>query len=526
MFIFIFCKCFRLIRIITVENIKIKMEWNQSGIGPAIQAAKRSKLLFVVVIHGEDDDEDSKHFLTLLDDQSVTSLLNPDTCVALKIKNESESCKQFSALYPVVLVPSIYFIDSSNGVDVEVTGGGQITMERLLGSINKALGVVKVIPPASVANSDDILSPRASRVEQARQVIREATVGVAEPDVQEATNEKSDVNSVDKQSVPNEEAGSSSLSLEERVARAKELLAARREQKDVETESQSKNAEVERRQLGRHLQDFKRNQEEIEAKKAAEERKKDREETKLARERVKAQIEQDRLEKQAKFDVQKQQELDERREREKKALEEQVLQAERLAAARSTMARVQFRLPDGGARTHAFSADSPLSEVYGFVSAEMSESITFRGGFSLSTTFPTMLLDEKPMDMPLRELGLAPSKTVLVLPKSGSLVKSSGYGDGIMDYIWLLLTPLTVLWGILTSFVTPTSTPNTTSSNAYTLPTSNTGGSEGPSAGTQQQTRPKNSSFRNEGNIRRLHNVSGGEEDENNTWNGNSTQQQ
>lgn len=494
------------------------MEWNNSGIGPAIQKAKSLKALFVVVIHGEEDDENSKTFLDLMDDPSVTSLLSQDTCVALKLKHESEGCKQFNALYPVILVPSIYFIDSSNGVDVEVTGGMQMTKDRLLESIKKALAVAKINPPEPTMHSDNVLSPRGVRVEQAREVLRQ-TWDSNNEEKSEVTKSNSDSNGEQKQSSESNEAPSS-LSLEERVARAKELLAARREKEDEESENKAKNTEKERRQLGKQMQELKRTQEDSEAKKAAEERRKDREETKLARERVKAQIEQDRLEKQAKFDIQKQQELEEKRQREKSALAEQSAQAEKLAAARSTLARVQFRLPEGGARTNAFSADAPLSDIYKYVTEELSDSVTFRSGFSLFVTFPRSLLDEKPMDMSLRELGLAPSGTVLVLPKSGSLVKSSGMGGGIMDFFWLLLTPLTVLWGLLTSFVTPT--PATIRPNS----TPRAEGTEGRQIRNQGNTKSNNTSVRSDGNIARLRNLSDEDDDENNTWNGNSTQQQ
>ena len=46
------------------------------------------------------------------------------------------------------------------------------------------------------------------------------------------------------------------------MARAKELLAARREKEQVELEDKEKNAEKERREMGKHLQEFKKTQEE------------------------------------------------------------------------------------------------------------------------------------------------------------------------------------------------------------------------------------------------------------------------
>ena len=487
------------------------MEWNNSGIGIAIQTAKSLKALFVVVIHGEEDDENSKQFLDLMNDTEITSLLTKDNCVALKLKYETESCKQFSALYPVVLVPSIYFIDSSNGVDVEVTGGHKMTKERLIESIKKALAVANVKPPEAAVNPESVLSPRAVRVEQAREVIRQIGDTESNENADQANGQKAEVQ---KESAETNQPAST-LSLEERVARAKELLAARREKEQVELEDKEKNSEKERREMGKQMQEFKRTQEEKDALKAAEERKKDREETKLARERVKAQIEQDRLEKQAKFDLEKQEALEEKKKKERAVLEEQAAQAERLAAARSTLARVQFRLPEGGTRVNAFPADAPLSDVYKYVNEEMSDTISFRSGFSLFITFPRSLLDEKPMTTPLRELGLAPSGTVLVLPKTGTLMKSNSNAGGIMDYIWLLLTPLTILWGLISSFVTPTpSRPNNTRESSSPA-----------SQASNQRVKGNNKGMRSNDNIARLRNLSD-DDDENNTWNGNSTQQQ
>ena len=42
-----------------------------------------------------------------------------------------------SAIYSVILVPSIYFIDSQSGVNIETTGG-VVTKEKLMESLNKA----------------------------------------------------------------------------------------------------------------------------------------------------------------------------------------------------------------------------------------------------------------------------------------------------------------------------------------------------------------------------------------------------
>ena len=286
------------------------MEWNNTGIATAIQKAKSLNALFVVVIHG--GDENSNLFLDLMNDPEVTSLLSQDHCVALKLEHESEGYKQFNDLYPVILVPSVYFIDSSNGVDVEVTGGLQMTKDRLVQSIKKALAAAKVIPAESAANVENVLSPRAVRVEEARDVIRQTWDTMKEN--MENTDSKTS-NTDDQETPSSSNVNVGTLSLEERVSRAKQLLASRREKEQEEIEEKDKSSEKERRDMGKKMQEFKKTQEEKDALKAAEERRKDREETKLARKRVKAQIEQDRLEKQAKFEIQKQQDMKERKQK-------------------------------------------------------------------------------------------------------------------------------------------------------------------------------------------------------------------
>ena len=55
----------------------------------------------------------------------------------------SDLCRQFSAVYPVVVVPALYFIDASDGVNVEVAAGAAKTQEQLAASVEKALDFVK-----------------------------------------------------------------------------------------------------------------------------------------------------------------------------------------------------------------------------------------------------------------------------------------------------------------------------------------------------------------------------------------------
>ena len=117
------------------------------------------------------------------------------------------------------------------------------------------------------------------------------------------------------------------------------------------------------------------------------------------------------------------------------------------------MARIQFRLPDGRTRTQQFPAEDALAALYTFVSEKMDSPFT---SFSLSTTFPTRSLDAMTPEMTLKQAGLAPSATVLILPKGGASGGGGGGSDGgLMSYLFLLLTPLTILWGFISSFINP-----------------------------------------------------------------------
>ena len=174
-----------------------------------------------------------------------------------------------------------------------------------------------------------------------------------------------------------------------------------------------------------------------------------------------------------------------------------------------------MRLPDGSCKTHHFPAQSPLSDLYSFVRTD-----TNYTSFSLSTSFPRRNLDTEDKAATLKDLQMAPSCTVMVLPSS---TLASHNGD-FMSLVWLLLTPFTILWGIISTFIgtaggTREPTPQSGSTNTTSSSSSSSSGGENRAragAGTHKVTR--------EAGIGRLRNTDFSD-DENNTWNGNSTQQ-
>ena len=75
---------------------------------------------YICSFTGADDDETSKKFLEVLNDEEISSKLHKPNAVCIKVQNGTQSCSQFSQIYPVVLLPSIYFIDSQSGVNIEI----------------------------------------------------------------------------------------------------------------------------------------------------------------------------------------------------------------------------------------------------------------------------------------------------------------------------------------------------------------------------------------------------------------------
>lgn len=277
----------------------------------------------------------------------------------------------------------------------------------------------------------------------------------------------------------------------ERVARAKQLMAERQEERERQEEDKEKNQEMERRKLGQVLQEQKRSKEESELRKAAMERKKDKEEEKKAREAVKAAIEQDRQARKVKFDAEKQEQQEQKAEAQRANMAAAAAAAEVSAAERASVARIQFRLPDGRNQTKQFPADTPLAELYTFVQTEMETGFST---FSLSTTFPRRQLDLEDKAASLRQLQMAPSATVLVIPKVSSTSLSLPGDGSLASLLWLILSPFTMLWAMLSSLL-----PN-----------------------NQESAQPSRAPGNRSGGMGRIRR---GDDDENNTYNGNSTQQ-
>uniref|UniRef100_A0A8C2Q2B4 UBX domain-containing protein 4 n=1 Tax=Cyprinus carpio TaxID=7962 RepID=A0A8C2Q2B4_CYPCA len=453
------------------------MRWFEGSIPAAIAAAKERRCVFVVVITGSDDQ--SAQLMSSWETDSVCEAAQ-NCCVAIRVDAESETCVQFSQIYPVVCIPSSFFI-GENGVPLEVIAGSV---------------------------TEDELQRRILRVTQ--------------------VNTNTLVTHTESQSVPMEEDGASGHvtpgedeALDTKVERITKKLEERREQKKKAEEENELKKEMERRKTGKEMLDFKRQQEEEKTKRLLEERNREKAEERAARERVKQQIALDRADRAARH-AQSQLEAETSRIAALQArAAEQELRRDAAQREKSAFARIQFRLPDGSSFTNQFPSETRLLEARQFAAQEVGNRY---GQFSLATMYPRREFTAEDLQKSLLELELTPSASIVLLPQSRSAVVRSSASGGIWAALGSLLYPLLSVWRFISGFLftsaprapAPPATQNTYGSGAAAEPKRD--------AVRKRVLEKKPEDFKKDGKIYRLR-TQEDNEDDNNTWNGNSTQQ-
>ncbi|XP_076854434.1 UBX domain-containing protein 4 [Brachyhypopomus gauderio] len=520
------------------------MRWFDGSIPAAIAASKRHNYIFVVVITG--DDEQSAQMLSSWEDEGVADA-SENCCVAIKVDAKSETCVQFSQIYPVVCVPSSFFI-GENGTPLEVIAGG-ISVEELTKRIDK----VKELHSAQRGSMTQLDADGAMHVDSPGPAPEMVASPSESPSVKSSAmstgNSSSVATSKESLSMPAGECGASGYvtpsedrslssddvsqasqseeSLDAKVERLTKKLEERREQKKKGEEETEIKKEMERRKMGKEMLDFKRKQEEEKTKRLLEERSREKAEERAARDRVKQQIAQDRADRAARY-AKTQEEAEAIRQAELQARQaEQEQKRESAQRERSAIARIQFRLPDGSSLTNQFPSESRLREARQYAAQEVGNRF---GHFSLATMFPRREFTAEDLEKTLLELELAPSASIVLLPQSSrpanSVVQSSG-GGGFWALLGTILYPLLAVWRFLSGFLFSSPPPGAAMATAAARPHANasTSSTEPKRETIRKRVLEKRSEdFKKDGKIYRLR-TQEDSEDDNNTWNGNSTQQ-
>ncbi|XP_054724411.1 UBX domain-containing protein 4-like isoform X1 [Uloborus diversus] len=484
------------------------MEWFGGSISEAVALAKRTKKLFLVYIEGSDDM--SKNMTVTYDNPAVARKLSSEKVVALKLVANSVPYVQFCAIYPVLVIPSSYFI-GANGAPIEIVTGN-LTSTEFITKIDQVFQSCEINQTTNSESSS-------AAVASSSAAIASTSISEPSPSTSALDNPTNSIGASASQVATEPE---SKDSLQERLDRAKNLIEAQRQSKSMEEQELEKRREIERRNVGKAVQQAQQTKQENELKEWARSRAKEKEEERLAREKVKAMIAQDRAERAAKYQLTKEAEQAEK-ERLAQVREAQA-NAARISAMNSNEARLQFRLPDGSSRNHTFSADSTLEQARTFVREQVQPPFSH---FTLCTTFPRRHFTESNYSETLRDLQLAPSAVLLILPAQAVTSVNQGVGF-LSNLFWTLMSPLTTIWRFITAFFTgtpsrpepspaPEAPPNTQSTTSKT-------NQPGSSDSTSQSVRRREPTiYRRDGNIFRLNNQS--DDEENSTYNGNSTQQ-
>ncbi|XP_027679071.2 UBX domain-containing protein 4 isoform X1 [Chelonia mydas] len=506
------------------------MLWFRGTIPAAIAAAKEQSSVFVVFVSG--DDEQSTQMAASWEDQKVTEAASDDF-VAIKIDIKSEACLQFSQIYPVVCIPSSFFI-GDNGIPLEVIAGS-VSAEELITRIHK-VKQMHAVKNEALENGSELSAPSPSfQAKTTSENAQSRTVELCETQLETISTSDDGANSV--QANQFQESNNSSdervtepqpvNDLTTKVERITKKLEEKREEKRKEEEQKEIKKEIDRRKTGKEILDYRRRHEEELTKRMLEERSREKAEEKAARERIKQQIAMDRAERAARFAKTKE-EVEAAKAAAQQAKQAEV-EARREASQkeRSAIARIQFRLPDGSSFTNQFPSEAPLEEARQFAAQTVGNTY---GNFSLATMFPRREFTKEDYGKKLLELELAPSASIVLLPAgrpATSVVQASG-GD-LWKFLGIILYPLIAGWRFISNFLFTSPPPSQPTVRAghqqeHSNPSPSTTMEPSRQAVRKRVLEKRGEDFKKEGKIYRLRTQDDGE-DENNTWNGNSTQQ-
>nr|CAD7438660.1 unnamed protein product [Timema bartmani] len=473
-------------------------------------------------------DEASKDTATAINNLEVSAKLESDDFVAIKLDSGSEAYRQFAQIFVAGKVSVPDLVLRIDGV-LQKHRSSTPAVPKTLESPAQSQSVLESKP--STSGSLHPSRTESSITSEANTLLSTTSPPETTPDVSVGSTLSASTSSAVKSEEPptsiTKEVETAAVK-EERIKRAQELLELKRLQKLKEEKEKERIKELERRQVGQEVQNMRRLQQDQELKQLKEERQREKAEDAAARGRILKQIEQDRAERAARFNSEKAAQQEELSKRQQEQLAEQARRLAEKQASSSSVAHIQFRIPNDSPHTHKFAATDTLADVYTYINSQLN--LNFRE-FSLFTNFPRRELSQSSNSQTLRDLQLVPSAVILIQPtSSGSVVTSSGDVSAVTRFIRTLITPIFAIYNYVWSLVfgrgVGSPAEAQTQRNKRKEP-DHTSGSQSniPSEAVKRRNNLGETKVaRREGNIHRLTNRDSSD-DENNTWNGNSTQQ-
>eukprot|EP01135_Chromosphaera_perkinsii_P002366 Nk52_evm20s222 gene=Nk52_evmTU20s222 len=355
------------------------MEWFRGDLANAVASVKNARsILTVFVAEGEESNWDD-----IWDAESVHEEFKDHVCI--RLCNGSEGLAHFKNVYPVPIVPSIYFI-SFSGKIVQMIAQ-KINSDGLIERFNIALRGVE-----SEKNS-----PR--------------------PESSEANSENT---SVSKEALARKK-------LEE-IRKAKEALAMEEERE----------REKQRIANGKRLLEAERKRKELQDKQMLEDIRKEKEAQKAAKDAIKRQIELDRLERKKKFAPKASSSPVGSPANMSAAASSSSINSE----GHGDVASILFRLTDGSTIRNQFSKLDTLADAKIFCEQNRTDVAAFgnipsqRGQFHMLTTFPNRIFTDDDLNKTFAELGFVPSGSLIIKQKSSSTENSAPNFGAVLSNVW------------------------------------------------------------------------------------------
>ncbi|VDM44743.1 unnamed protein product [Toxocara canis] len=480
------------------------MKWFEGAVADAISESRKRKALFVVVIlhQSEANNENTKkmaNFWEEFDERCCEQQM-----VAIRVFDGSEQAKQFAQIYPVPIIPASYIIDLY-GKPLDVITITE-TMDDVVFTSRLRAAVAVCACFRSVTFSSSLTRE-----------VREAHNGGAEKQKDEPSSSKlTSAESGDRAdaaalTVQNEQPapGVSSLTVEEKAKRARELLQQKHATDEERKRKEEREKELERRNAGKLMAEAKMAREEKEARELAEQRRRDKLESQQQLKRLREQIKADREERQR------------REERSMGAANvcnikppgSNILVQQPIP---SSECRIQCKFPDGSTLVHLFPSSSKFEELIELVKQDGRQ----QDDFYLVQMYPRREFPDTSLSF--LELGLTPSATILVITKRSKRAVLPTGGSSVVGLIqYVLIAPFQVLYRLVLSFF---GFGNANPSAPSTVRANNVGLQGDVDAPIREEQRFS----RQEGNIRRFRNEEDSasrDPDDEARWNGNSTQQ-
>ncbi|CAB3978935.1 UBX domain-containing 4 [Paramuricea clavata] len=467
------------------------MLWFKGSVSEAIAESRRIGSLFIVYIKG--DDEQSRKMDSVWENEKIKDVCVSD-CTAIQLLADSNELKQFASIYPVVCIPCTYLLDGA-GTPLEIIAVS-LPAEQFLDKIQQTIQKHRAQFPKVERRSQAEVKPVSSP-----STLLQSGASTSNGPIEGREN--------------------SEQTLDDRVARAKKLIEDKKKEKAEKEKEDARRKEAERRKEGHALSKAKAEKEEMLAQQMAERIRTEKAKDKAAKEAIRQKIAQDRAERAAREDVQK-------RERQHVAARIDPRLDRNEANVHCSEVRLQFRLPDGSSVTQNFPPDALLDTAREFICSRINsqKQVTFW------TTFPRKHLGVEDFTKTLSELGLAPSAALIVdlTSSTSSSSRGSNSSSSVTSLLSLILAPLLALVSFikLLLFASPQQPRGAVQQDTNQATTSTTASSSSSPAASEVRKRTRDDQnedrFKKDGKIHSFK-QSDNDDDENNTWNGNSTQQ-